>query len=84
MAQVFKNGLTPLSVIRLLVSLDQLEHERLDPQEGFVISRINGELNVDSILSVCPFREADTLRMIKKLIDGGVIGVQQKSSTSHT
>ena len=84
MAQVFSNGLSPLSVIRLLVSLDQLEHERLDPEEGFVISRINGELNVDSILSVCPFREADTLRMIKKLLDGGVIGVQQKSANSHT
>ena len=80
MAKVFTNGLSPLSVVRLLVSLDQLEHERLDPQEGFVISRINGELNVDSILSVCPFREADTLRMIKKLLDAGVIGVQQRSA----
>ena len=73
--QVFGNGLSPLSVPRLLVPLDELEHERLGPQEGFVLSRINGELNVDSILSVCPFREADTLRMIKKLLEAGVIGV---------
>jgi hypothetical protein len=75
-ARVFANGLSPLSVVRILVSQNQLEHERLGPQEGFVLSRINGELNVDSILSVCPFREADTLRMIKKLIEGGVVGIQ--------
>lgn len=76
MAQVFRNGLSPLSVVRIVVSLDQLEHARLGPQEGFVLSRINGEMMVDSILSICPFREADTLRMIKKLLDGGVIGVE--------
>jgi hypothetical protein len=76
MAQVFANGLSPLSVVRILVPQDQLEHERLGPQEGFVLSRINGELNVDSILSVCPFREADTLRMIKKLLEGGVLGIK--------
>ena len=76
MAQVFRNGLSPLSVVRILVSLDQLQHEGLGPQEGFVLSRINGELMVDSILSICPFREADTLRMIKKLLDAGVIGVK--------
>ena len=29
-----------------------------------------------SILAVCPFREADSLRMIKKLLDGGIIGVK--------
>ncbi len=75
LAQVFRNGLSPLSVVRILVAPEQLEHERLGPQEGFVLSRINGELNVDSILSVCPFREADTVRMIKKLIDAKVIAV---------
>jgi hypothetical protein len=75
MDHVFKNGLSPLSVIAISVSLDELEHQGLGPQEGFVLSRINGELNVDSILSVCPFREADTLRMIKKLLDTGVVSV---------
>jgi len=54
---------------------EQLEHERLGPQEGFVLSRINGESDIESILSVCPFREADSLRMIKKLLDSGNIGI---------
>ena len=71
---IHKNGVSPHSVPKLLQSLEQLEHETLLPQEGFVLSRINGELDVVSIMSVCPFREADSLRMIKKLADSGIIG----------
>jgi len=75
-AQVYQGGLTPRSTPRILVAPEQLEHERLGPQEGFVLSRINGESDIESILSVCPFREADSLRMIKKLLDGGIIGIK--------
>jgi len=74
--QIHKNGVSPQAVPRLLISFEQLEQQRLDPQEGFVISRINGELDVAAVVSVCPFREADTLRMIKKLLDSGVIEVK--------
>ena len=74
-AHVYKNGVSPRAVPKLVASLEQLESERLGPQEGFVLSRINGESDVGSILSVCPFREADTLRMIKKLIDSGILGL---------
>jgi len=74
-AHLYLNGLSPRAVARLLVTPDQLEHERLGPQEGFVLSRINGESDIESILSVCPFREADCLRMIKKLLDAGIIGI---------
>jgi hypothetical protein len=73
-AQVYQSGLSPRTVARILVAPEQLEHERLGPQEGFVLSRINGDADIESILSVCPFREADSLRMIKKLWDSGIIG----------
>ncbi len=74
-AHVYRNGLSPRAVARMLVTPEQLEHERLGPQEGFVLSRINGESDIESILSVCPFREADCLRMIKKLLDSGIIAI---------
>ena len=73
-AKVYENGIFPHAVPKLLETFEELEHERLGPQEGFVLSRINGDLDVASIVSVCPFREADSLRMIKKLVDGGIIG----------
>src|SRR5215510_4498770 len=74
-AKCYQNGLSSQSVPRLLGSLEQLSNAWLGPQEGFVLSRINGELDIAGILSVCPFREADTLRMIKTLIDHGIIGI---------
>ena len=75
-AKTYEGGLSPRAMPRILVTTEQLEHERLGPQEGFVLSRINGESDIESILSVCPFREADSLRMIKKLLDSGIIGVK--------
>jgi hypothetical protein len=68
------SGLSPRSVPELRISPAELTNEQIDPQEGFVLSRINGSWDIQAILSICPFREADCLRMIKKLRDRGVIG----------
>lgn len=75
--QVYQHSVSPRAVAEILISPEQLEHEeRLGPQEGFVLSRINGESDIESILAICPFREADSLRMIKKLLDSGIIGIK--------
>lgn len=68
-------GLSPKSVPRLLISPAEMTNQQIDPQEGFVLSRINGNWDVQAILSICPFREADCLRMIRKLIERGIIAV---------
>jgi hypothetical protein len=69
-------GLTPRSVPQLRISAAEMTNLQIDPQEGFVLSRINGSWDIQSILSICPFREADCLRMIKKLRDRGVIAFE--------
>jgi hypothetical protein len=61
-------------VPKIVVPLDDLASKGIGPQEGFVLSRINGEWDIQSILSICPFREADSLLMIKKLWDQGIVG----------
>ena len=68
------SGLTPRSVPQLKISPAEMTNLQIDPQEGFVLSRINGSWDIQSILSICPFREADCLRMIRKLRERGVIG----------
>jgi uncharacterized protein DUF4388 len=70
-------GLSAKSVPELLVAPNDLTTQQIDPQEGFVLSRINGSWDIQSILSICPFREADCLRMIKKLMERGVIGIKR-------
>jgi hypothetical protein len=70
------SGLTPRSVPKLGISSAEMTTLEIDPQEGFMLSRINGSWDIQSILSICPFREADCLRMIKKLRERGVIGFE--------
>jgi hypothetical protein len=66
--------MSPSGVPKVLVQLEELANKEIGSQEGFVLSRINGEWDIQSILSICPFREADSLSLIKKLWDNGIIG----------
>ncbi|HUS11298.1 MAG TPA: DUF4388 domain-containing protein [Pyrinomonadaceae bacterium] len=71
--QMYAAPLLPNAVPKLLMSEDGVALQPLAPQEAFVLSRINDEWDVKSILSICPFREVDSLRMIKTLLDRGII-----------
>ncbi len=53
--------------------LEKLARIPLDPQEGFVLSRINGEWDVGSILKICPMSEQDVLLIFKRLADDELI-----------
>ncbi len=60
-------------VPRLKVTLVELAGLDLDPQEGFVVSRVNGEWDVDSITKICPMAEQEVLIIFKRLFDQGLI-----------
>ena len=66
--------IAPSRVPKVVIQPEALAEKNMEPREGFVLSRINGVWDIQSILSICPFREADSLRMIKKLWDNGIIG----------
>jgi hypothetical protein len=71
--QMYTAPLLPYAVPRVILSDDALTEQQLEPQEAFLLSRMNGEWDVSSILSICPFREIDSLKMIKTLHDRGII-----------
>ena len=72
--KLYSTPLLPNAVPKLLVSEDGLTDQQLGPQEAFLLSRINDEWDVKLILSITPFREVDSLQMIKTLLDRGIIG----------
>jgi uncharacterized protein DUF4388 len=72
--KVYKH-FSPHAVPQIVMASENVVEQQLGPQEAFVLSRINGEWNIESILSICPFREADSLRMIKGMLDSGIIGL---------
>ena len=57
-------------VMMLLLSLTKLN---FDPHEGFVLSRVNGQWDVQSILKLCPMAEDDTLMIFAHLLERKVI-----------
>jgi len=65
--QIYESSIRPEAIPLLAVSIDALTTTELGPKEGFILSRINGSWDVKSILSICPFREADCLLIIQKL-----------------
>jgi len=60
----------------LAVTLADLTAEKLDPQEGFVLSRVNGEWDVQSILKLCPMGEDAALLIFARLLDRNLISLE--------
>jgi hypothetical protein len=50
-----------------------LAQQRFQPEEGFVLSRINGEWDVRSILKLCPMAEEQALVIFSRLLERDVI-----------
>ena len=64
----------PLAKVPVLrVDYATLTQETFDPQEGFVLSRVNGQWDVKSILKLCPMAEQDALLIFARLLEREVI-----------
>jgi hypothetical protein len=64
----------------LLLDFKALTTQDLDAQEGFVVSRVNGEWDVQSILKLCPMKEDDALLIFARLVERKVIALKSKES----
>ncbi len=53
-----------------------LTKEHFDSQEGFVLSRVNGQWDLRSILKLCPLPEDEALMIFVRLLDRDVIELQ--------
>jgi hypothetical protein len=67
----------PLDKVPVLrVGAMALAQQHFDPQEGFVLSRVNGQWDIRSILKLCPMPEDDTLVIFGRLLDRNVIDLR--------
>ena len=57
----------------LVADMAALTREDLDPQEVFVLSRVNGSWDVRSILKICPLAESDALKIFAHLVERRLI-----------
>jgi hypothetical protein len=76
--QTASSVITLDSVPMLRGDLASLTQERLDPREGFLLSRVNGEWSVRSILKVCPMAEEDALELLAGLVSRQLIAIKPR------
>jgi len=60
----------------LAVDFATLTKHNLDPHEGFVLSRVNGQWEVESILKLCPMDEDETMLIFARLLDRKLIKLE--------
>jgi len=70
---LYRDFLPPDRVPQLLSGLDSLESYRLSSEEAYIISRINGEWDISSIVMISPIKEIGTLRILKRFLDEKII-----------
>jgi len=61
------------SIPSLKIDFSQLSEKVFSSKEGFIASRVNGQWDVKSLIMVSPLGELDSLKILKKLSDEGVI-----------
>jgi hypothetical protein len=69
------SGVNLTSVPSLAISFDQLTTAKISPQEGFMLTRLNGTYDIQSILKITPMPQLDALLVFWKLKKGGYIKV---------
>jgi hypothetical protein len=63
----------PTAVPVVKLAPPQLAKEKFSAEENFVLSRVNGRWNVESILKLCPMGEEETLAIFARLVDRKVV-----------
>jgi hypothetical protein len=76
--EIEKTGVKLTSIPQLAVSFDQLTNSKLSPQEGFMLTRINGSYDIQSLLKITPMPQLDALLVFWKLAREGVIKMTAK------
>lgn len=66
-------GVALTSVPQLASSMEQLTTSNISPQEGFMLTRINGSYDIQSILKITPIPQLDALMVFYKLREAGYI-----------
>jgi hypothetical protein len=66
-------GITEEKIPKIIKPFEQISSMNFSPNEGFILSRINGVWDVNSIMKISPMRETDALLIFHKLHREGII-----------
>src|SRR5579863_8719767 len=76
--QIERDGVKLTSIPQLATSMEQLTSAKISPQEGFMLTRINGTYDIHSIVKITPMPQLDALMVFWKLAKAGHIRITGK------
>jgi hypothetical protein len=69
-------GVMDSKVPKVARSLDDITQMNFSPNEGFILSRINGQWDIGSLIKISPIRETDAMLIFHKLWRDGIIALE--------
>jgi hypothetical protein len=72
-------GVERLNIPVLNIPIAEVTNLSLSPNEGFILSRINGSWDVNSIAKISPIREMEVLLIFRKFVAEKVIRWKEKA-----
>lgn len=73
LGELKKDGIVPSKIPRLVKPIEEISSMNFSPNEGFLLSRINGSWDLGSIIKVSPMREIDAMLIFHKLAKQAVV-----------
>lgn len=72
-SELKRSGIIDSRVPKLARPMEDLSTMNFTPNEGFILSRINGIWDIGSIIKISPMRETDALMIFHKLTKEGIV-----------
>jgi hypothetical protein len=76
LADLHRQGLIDSRVPRVVKPIEEITEMNFTPNEGFMLSRINGQWDIGSLIKISPIREPDAMLIFYKLWKDGIIELQ--------
>src|ERR1019366_6344160 len=64
---------TAIGVLVVLMSVDELKRLPLDHRAGYLLSRMDGSIDLETLVEVASLSRREVLRMVRDLVDSGVV-----------
>lgn len=75
LGELRNQGLLDTKVPRVAKTIEEITQMNFTPNEGFILSRINGQWDIGSLIKISPIRETDAMLIFYKLWRDNIIAL---------
>ena len=76
LGELRNQGLSDAKVPKGARPLEEITQMNFSPNEGFILSRINGQWDIGSLIKISPIRETDAMLIFHRLWKDGIIALE--------